>query len=97
MPAAPWLREVRVGASDVVRHVVLERQPQALPDIRDAGLVADPDARDPEVVQRVHLGLDAADLVRDLDRSPGLRDAGRIVGHEHPDLGVVAVRQRQLR
>ena len=91
------VREVRVGAPDVVRQVVLERQPQALSHIRDAGLVADADERDPEVVQRVHLGLDATDLVRDLDRSSGLRDARRVVRHEHPHLGVVAVRQRQLR
>ena len=71
------LREVRVGTPDVVRQVVLERKTQALANVRDAGLVADADARDPKVVQRVDLGLDATDLVRDLDRSPGLRDACR--------------------
>ena len=89
-------REVQVGTPDVVRQVVLERKAQALSYVRDAGLVADADEREPEVVQRMDLGLDAIDLVRDLDRSPRLRDACHVVRHEHPHLGVVAVGQRQL-
>ena len=91
------LRHVRVGTPDVIRQVVLERQTEALAKVRDAGLVTDADARDPQVVQRVDLGLDAANRVRDLDRPPGLGDARREVRHEHPHLGVVAVRERQLR